>query len=280
MVDLDKIDYTGDVVQLAGGSGDSELHPRIAAVLAKKRIPQHTTDWHQQRQLRITATNISCILYDCPQTAYDVFMKKTGQVIPSPGSEAMRYGIDHEDEAARVYSKMTGIELVNEDIGLVVSDQYPDLAASPDRLLKYHPILVEIKCPFKRKIVSRQVPLYYIPQVQMQLEMCDLDECHFVQYRPPVGERRGVLDVTVIRRDRDWWSSVLPTILRFRDFVREYCLAAGRAPGSLAPDAVHEPKSTYRPFLNTNAKYQYPLPRAPAADSDTEPPPPPEPRFV
>ena len=195
-------------------------------------------------------------MYDSPQTAEDVFLKKTGRVISMPPTEAMSYGIQHEAEAAKVYEAVTGNALVDEDIGLLVHQTYPDFAASPDRVLKNAPILVEIKCPFKRKIQTNTVPTYYLPQVQIQLEVCDMDLCHFVQYIPPQFDendtitikKRGLIDIAVVKRDRDWWQTALPILLRFRDCVHGYYAAVGRPIGSLAPDAKQETKSIFRPM--------------------------------
>jgi len=42
--------------------------------------------------------------------------------------------------------------------------------------------MVEIKCPPKRKF-TKTVPAHYLMQVQGQLEVCDLDECDFLQVK-------------------------------------------------------------------------------------------------
>ena len=42
--------------------------------------------------------------------------------------------------------------------------------------------MVEIKCPPKRKF-TKTVPPHYLMQVQGQLEVCDLDECDFLQVK-------------------------------------------------------------------------------------------------
>ena len=55
------------------------------------------------------------------------------------------------------------------------------LGASPDGITD-DGIALEIKCPFKRKITN-DVPKNYWPQMQLQLEVLDLPECHFVEVK-------------------------------------------------------------------------------------------------
>tara|TARA_B100001113_G_scaffold353153_1_gene356517 strand:+ start:1245 stop:1571 length:327 start_codon:yes stop_codon:yes gene_type:complete len=50
----------------------------------------------------------------------------------------------------------------------------------------------------------------------MQLEVLDLEVCHFVQYRPASGEFNPMeLNVTVVYRDRKWFESNLPLFQKF-----------------------------------------------------------------
>jgi len=101
-------------------------------------------------------------------------------------------------------------------------------------LLKFRPILVEIKCP-RYRAITHAVPPYYLPQVQMLLWICDLEEAHFVQYRPPTLWERGDLDVVVVKRDRQWMSEKLPVMLRFCDEVDAYNALASNIPNVVTP---------------------------------------------
>ena len=42
--------------------------------------------------------------------------------------------------------------------------------------------MLEIKCPPKRQFTD-EVPLHYWMQMQGQLEVCDLEECDFLQVK-------------------------------------------------------------------------------------------------
>jgi len=73
-----------------------------------------------------------------------------------------------------------------------------------------------------RKIEDK-IPAYYYPQVQMQMECCDLDVCDFVQYSP-FGHRNTdeILMITEVKRDRDWWDKCFPLFESFHNEVQEY----------------------------------------------------------
>lgn len=62
--------------------------------------------------------------------------------------------------------------------------QYDWIGASPDGVSiggpEDEPYAVEVKCPVSREITA-EVPDHYIPQVQLQLEVMDLEMCVFVQ---------------------------------------------------------------------------------------------------
>ena len=63
------------------------------------------------------------------------------------------------------------------EFGLIQHTKVEWLAASPDGITPSGKML-EIKCPFRRKITGIP-PLYYTIQCLIQLEVCDLEECDF-----------------------------------------------------------------------------------------------------
>jgi len=215
----------------------NRYHPRVIQMLAREpRITQHTDDWFKQRKLRITASNIASII---GQNKYcsrrTLFKRKTGQLKPQGMNPACTYGLDHEDEAAARFSEVTGIDLVEEDIGLMIHKQYNFIGASPDFVCKYINALIEIKCPFRRTI-THDCPEHYYPQVQLQLEVCDIDLCYFVQYRPDTFTRHGILDIVKVPRDKMWFAKWLPHIQEFWNEVLTYYDKVGKPVGSYTVD--------------------------------------------
>jgi putative phage-type endonuclease len=210
------------------------FHEKVRAVLARPRIMQHTPRWFQERKLRLTASDWAAALgqnkYSSPSK---VFAAKTGQGAAFTGNVATQWGSDHENMAACAYTAATKIELVEEDIGLLVHPLYNELACSPDRIAKFHPIAIEIKCPYRRKIVPGEVPQMYMPQIQGQMEICDLDVCHFIQFVPATLQTRGTIDIVEIQRDREWFETARPQLQAFWSSVVKFYDEAGVAIGDL-----------------------------------------------
>ena len=108
-------------------------------------------------------------------------------------TENLRYGRETEPKAKEAYCKEQG-KVVHES-GLVISQNYPWLCASPDGLVvedNGELTVLEIKCPvsgqdgpiqvdyIKEGSLSRNHP--YFAQVQVQLFCCNAQQCHFFVY--------------------------------------------------------------------------------------------------
>ena len=118
---------------------------------------------------------------------------------------ALEHGVRYEDEARDAAAAALG-ETVRE-VGLFRHPTETWLAASPDGVTLSGK-LVEIKCPWRREVVPGQVPHHYEAQVQVQMEVCDIDETLFVQYKPACLTRSGraLLDIAVVPRRREWFA--------------------------------------------------------------------------
>ena len=93
------------------------------------------------------------------------------------GNEATRHGQKFEDVACAIYSRH-----INEHIyefGLIPHPILHYIGASPDGISESG-IMLEIKVPMRRKITGI-VPVVYWVQVQLQLEVCNLEICDFVE---------------------------------------------------------------------------------------------------
>ena len=66
----------------------------------------------------------------------------------------------------------------------------------------------------------REVPSYYMDQIQGVMNVMDLDVCDFVQYLPEKNELKEVLHTVSVRRDKAYWTNVLqPKLLAFYNGV-------------------------------------------------------------
>jgi len=199
------------------------IDPRVCAILNRPRTRQHTPEWYTARLTRVTASDVPAILgHNKYMSANAVFKKKTSQSSTKEYNAAMDHGLRFEAVAAKIYTAVTGIETIDEDIGLVLHPEYPQFGASPDRIAKDTPLLIEIKCPRTRKIVPGAVPDQYMDQLQFQLAVCDVDIVHFVEFKPPTLTQRGQLHIIECKRDPTWWVRNLPTLLKFQQDVADY----------------------------------------------------------
>jgi putative phage-type endonuclease len=204
---------------------DGTLSAIAESVIASKRIMPLTQEWFGIRGRLLTASRMAaCLGQNRHCTPGKLFLQLTHQAPPFTGNAATQWGQSYEAEAAAVYSALTGLDLVEETIGFMTHDYEKKgdegrkrYGATPDFLTKTG-IVVEIKCPYKRKI-THHVPAHYMAQVQMQLELCNAPVAHFVQYLPPLWNADGVMDIYSVRRDPTWWARSVPEFDDFWDTV-------------------------------------------------------------
>ena len=161
------------------------------------------------RENMITASDIASALGENHYETPDALVKKKVLRTQFRGNAATAHGTLLEPLVRDLYDQRTGRK--SHEIGLVQHREYPWLGASPDGVTE-DGLLIEIKCPLTRKIEPK-VPKHYWPQVQLQLEITDLDECDFVQYRPAKTEGAEPEFVVVrVARDREWFAKNLPAM--------------------------------------------------------------------
>ncbi len=147
-----------------------------------KKLPvveQRSEEWYRIRDNMITASDFGQALgVGKFGSTKDFYIKKCGYQEPPPFYGAsLSHGIRYEPVATRAYELKMNTKV--HEFGLL---QHPDLkflGASPDGITD-HGIMLEIKCPFKRKIDGKIVD-QYLYQMQGQLDVCRLDVCHFLE---------------------------------------------------------------------------------------------------
>ena len=196
------------------------MHPKVIELLTRRQWAQRTPEWYEIRRTLLTASDVAGALEIKPFASYkgspraDLLVKKLEN---KPfGNMFTAHGQKYEDEARDMMASVLGEDVI--DFGLLVHPTLPWLAASPDGITKTGKC-VEIKCPLKRAIVPGKVPSHYIPQVQVQMAVCDMDSTLFVQYRPGHmnPDRKPFLDITVVERDRQWFETNEPHMKSFFD---------------------------------------------------------------
>lgn len=256
-----------DVKRLAAAAASSsssaqKIHAAIQQILARPRIESYSQDWLKERKIRITATNTASIITNTSlygkspfRSRQELFLLKTGRAFETFKpfvTIAMNHGTKYEAEAAEHYTKATGIEVISEDIGMLQHPTEECISATPDRLARYYPINIEIKCPFRRK-PEHKMPPYYYAQVQHQMAVLELQETHFVQYIPPGLNKHfphGLLDIVVIPFDPEWWAQALFEIKRFFQEIKDFYESIGKPLGTLLLERKEEEEQRDSQGLN------------------------------
>jgi len=154
----------------------------------------------------ITASDVASAIGDNHYESPDAFVRKKVLKTQWAGNAATAHGTLLEPLVRDLYDQRFGKHTT--EIGLVQHPKYPFIGGSADGITD-DGILLEIKCPLTRKIENK-VPKYYMPQIQLLLEILDFEDCDFVQYRPAEGESPEIFMVTRVKRDREWFAKNLP----------------------------------------------------------------------
>lgn len=195
----------------------TDIHPQVQQLLQLPTHEQRSKEWYEARQGRLTASDVATAIGMNPYSSRaDLIYKKAGGKDTFKGNEATRYGQKWEDTAIAKYCELYEDE--SYEFGLIPHPTIPIIGGSPDGITKKG-ILLEVKCPLKRKIIPGEVPAYYLPQILTCLECTGLNECHFIQFKPAPDE---ILDITVVKRDPAWWKCYFPVMELFWSEVMHY----------------------------------------------------------
>jgi hypothetical protein len=77
--------------------------------------------------------------------------------------------------------------------------------------------ILEIKCPYTRKIIPGTVPRHYMPQLQTLMHVSKLPVCDFVQWH----HTDDVYDMVEVPADSDWFSVNEVKMLKFYNMLLE-----------------------------------------------------------
>ena len=173
---------------------------RMNELLRRPQPAQKSKEWFELRQNMITASNIARIIGDDPYGNPSQQLEEKCR-----GSDMMdniyTYHGKKFEYIAQQYYQITYNVLLKE-FGVLQHDKISFLGASPDGICsiynldkKFSPSvgkMLEIKCPASRSIQvdgpvikyknkKGIIPNYYWCQMQLQMEVCDLDACDFLQ---------------------------------------------------------------------------------------------------
>lgn len=202
------------------------VHPHVDFLKSVPQYEQRTPAWYARRKTLMTASNAAAALFIKPFASFQGCPKREAimQIVYGTfkGNVATRHGQKHEDWVRDRFDEIMGTH--TEEFGLLVhSDVHGEetgldwLGASPDGITNTG-ALVEIKCPYRREITD-EVPHHYLPQCLVQMEVCNLPICYFVEYQPYWLNKDGqdIFSIKVVERDPIWFEKNKPLLKSFYD---------------------------------------------------------------
>ena len=178
---------------------DTNEHQLIASKIQSLReIPQpvqRTPEWYKFRWNLITASNawkafesqstINQLIYEkCqPLKNYDLDAEENDEIKTVNINSALHWGQKYEPLSVMIYEHMYNSKV--EDFGCIQHPTYTFLGASPDGIIVEsktgrYGYMLEIKNPVSREITGIPKKEYWV-QMQLQMEVCDLDKCDFLE---------------------------------------------------------------------------------------------------
>jgi putative phage-type endonuclease len=182
------------------------MHPRVAELLQQTYDDQRSPEWFALRGNMLTASDVASAIgvnfFKHPET---LILEKCGVGRKFTGNSDTARGVRLEPIVRDMYDSLKNSK--THEIGLLVHPEHKWLGGSPDGVTE-DGVLIEIKCPKK---ISSSVPVYYMPQIQLLLEIMGLEECDFIQY----CEEKDLLKIIRVQRDRAWFEEKLPVMREF-----------------------------------------------------------------
>lgn len=174
---------------------DEELFKIEEKIQKLRELPQpvqRTPEWYKFRWNLITASNaykafetqssINQLVYEKCQPL-KTFNDEDEEIKTVNTNTAMHWGQKYEPLSVMIYEHMYNSKV--EDFGCIQHPKYSFVGASPDGIIiesntgRYGRML-EIKNPVSREITGIPKKEYWT-QMQLQMEVCDLDECDFLE---------------------------------------------------------------------------------------------------
>jgi putative phage-type endonuclease len=165
------------------------IEKKLEILKHKPQPEQKSAEWYEFRHNHLTASSIWKALFS-ESSKNQLIYEKCKPFNPDKFNHVstetpMHWGNKYEPLSIMFYEKHYGTKV--NDYGCILHDTYDFLAASPDGinvlpLSKRYGRMLEIKNIVNREING--IPKYeYWIQMQFQMEVCDLNECDFLETR-------------------------------------------------------------------------------------------------
>jgi putative phage-type endonuclease len=195
-----------------------DYRKQLQYLLSLPKLQQRTPEWYEARNAMITASDFAQAIGKGKfGTQRDFYIKKSGYEDDNfdQSNPALQWGVMFEQVACDAYSvKNNGIHV--HEFGLLKHPTVPHLGASPDGISELG-IMLEIKCPYRRKITG-EIPYQYYCQMQGQLDVCDLAECDYLECKITTYASQSEFE-SKFDADEDYKGIVVDTVDGNRHYV-------------------------------------------------------------
>lgn len=189
---------------------------------------QNTEEWLRFRKDKVGASDAPIIMGVSPwKTPYGLWLEKLDLTHEQVKTDAMKRGTDMEITARMMFMLDTGIEVQPK---VMLHPTIKFMMASFDGMDASNKNAVEIKCPGivdHAKALDGIIPEKYFPQLQHQIEVCQLDMVYYYSFD---GEKGAVIKVYrddayikhMIKLEQEFHENlenVVPPALTEKDFV-------------------------------------------------------------
>lgn len=165
-----------------------QIKERLSVLDAIPKMEQKTQEWYQMRSNLLTATAISKLFFSEAKTNAVIYEKCQGDNARPTLSfqDPRQWGNKYEPVTRQIYETLYGTRV--KEYGCIQHPVHKFIGASPDginiepRSANKYGRMVEIKNIVNREITGDPSEEYWI-QMQIQMEVCDLDICDFVETR-------------------------------------------------------------------------------------------------
>ena len=165
-------------------SMEEDVDKKLERLRSLPKMDQRTPEWHAFRHKLITASSAYKALGSEAKQRELLKSKQTPYEATYTDVDGPRHwGVKYEPVSIQYYTYAYKTKV--EEFGCLVHPTYPCLAASPDGInvdpsSSLYGRLVEIKNPFSREINGNPKEEYWV-QCQLQMEVCDLEWCDFLE---------------------------------------------------------------------------------------------------
>jgi putative phage-type endonuclease len=161
------------------------LKKQIEFLKNQPQPQQRTDEWYEFRNNLMTASNMYKIFGSPSQYNSFICEKcKPPQIYNYVNTEStLHWGQKYEPLTVKLYESI--YDTTVEEFGCIQHSKYKCIGASPDGITtgkNHYGRMVEVKNIVNRKITGIPLEAYWI-QMQIQMEVCDLNYCDFIETR-------------------------------------------------------------------------------------------------